>query len=183
MPIYTRTGDTGTTSLANGKRVSKSSLEIEIGGCLDELSAFLGLARAAQVDNNVKSLLLDIQRSLLKLGGDVALGVANFSNVADADTKQFEQLIDLYSKSLPVLREFIIPGDNHASATLHVARTVCRRTERVFVQFNETRTAELQTPLSPAVLRYVNRLSDLLFVLARVASGNAEDDTAESVTE
>ena len=170
MPIYTRTGDSGTTGTATGKRVPKSSLEIEVGGCIDELSAFLGLARIGQMDEAVKSRLFDVQKSLLLLGSDVAIGT---SRLSDADVKQIEQAIDLYSQTVPPLREFVIPGDNHASATLHVARTVCRRAERVLVQFNEIRMAESQPPISPCVMQFLNRLSDLLFFLARATGGES----------
>lgn len=171
MPIYTRTGDRGTTGTASGRRVSKASLEIEAGGCVDELSAFLGLARTEQTDDAIKSLLLDVQQSLLTLGGDVAM---DDSRLSETEVVRLEQAIDLYSKSLPPFHEFVLPGDNRASATLHVARTVCRRVERVLVQYDETRTTESQKPISPCVLRYLNRLSDLLFVLARAAGkGNS----------
>ena len=170
MPIYTRTGDTGTTGTATGKRVLKSSLEIEVGGCIDELSTFLGLARVGQTDETIKSQLLDVQKSLLVLGSDVAIGT---SQLSAADVKQIEQAIDQYSQIVPPLREFVIPGDNHASATLHVARTVCRRTERILVQFNEMRKAESQPFLSPCIMQFLNRLSDLLFVFARVTGGES----------
>jgi len=170
MPIYTRTGDSGTTSTVTGKRVSKSSLEIEVGGCIDELSAFLGLARVGQTDEVIKLQLLDIQKSLLVVGSDVAAGT---SRLSDADVKQIEQTIDQYSQMMPPLREFVIPGGNHVSAMLHIARTVCRRTERIIVQFNEMRMAESQPPLSPCVIQFLNRLSDLLFVLVRVTDNGA----------
>ena len=170
MPIYTRTGDSGTTGTATGKRVPKSSLEIEVGGCIDELSAFLGLARVGQTDEAVKMQLFDVQKLLLVLAGDVAAGT---SRLSDTDVKQIEQAIDQYSQTVPPLCEFVIPGDNHASVTLHVARTVCRRTERALVQYNEMRKAESQPLLSPCVMQFLNRLSDLLFILARATDGKS----------
>ncbi|MDR1493137.1 MAG: cob(I)yrinic acid a,c-diamide adenosyltransferase [Planctomycetaceae bacterium] len=183
MSIYTKTGDDGMTTNILGQRVSKASPEIDAGGCIDELSAFLGFVRAEKTVE--EALIFDIQKTLLTLGGELAKLPKRKNNKANNATisitpkhvQQLEQEIDRVSAASFSFRGFIIPGDNRVSALLHVARTVCRRAERSLVHWNEIQKCEsaaqnnketnhFSSNISPIILQYLNRLSDLLFVLA-----------------
>ena len=171
MKIYTRTGDTGDTSLFGGTRVPKSDARVEAYGDVDELNAWLGFVRASRLDSVLDEVLLGLQRDLFALGAQLAdpadkLAPRVTKAVIDDDhIVRLEELIDRLEEELPPLRRFILAGGTSAGAALHVARTVCRRAER--------RIVALHPPIDPVLLRYLNRLSDLLFVLARVINHRA----------
>jgi cob(I)alamin adenosyltransferase len=171
MNIYTKTGDTGETGLPGGGRVPKDAAVTEVCGTVDELNTVLGLARAARLPEDVDRLLNRIQSQLFDLGAEVArLGTATDSGcrIAAADVRALEQAIDHFDAELPPLRNFILPGGTCAAAELHFARAVCRRAERWLVGL----IREVPGLLSE-ILIYLNRLSDLLFVLARVVNTRA----------
>jgi cob(I)alamin adenosyltransferase len=171
VKIYTRTGDTGDTSLFDGTRVKKSDARVDAYGEVDELNAWLGLARASRVDAELDEELVHIQRDLFALGAQLADPADKIADrvtkatLRDDDVVRLERLIDRLEAELPPLRRFILAGGSPAGAALHVARTVCRRAER--------RMVSLEPPVDAVLLRYVNRLSDLLFVLARVVNHRA----------
>ena len=168
MKIYTRTGDAGDTSLFGGARVSKKDPRVDAYGEVDELNAWLGLVRASRVDPAIDQELAELQRDLFALGAELADPAGKLAPrvtkaiIADEHVSRLESLIDRLEAELPPLRRFILAGGTPAGAALHVARTVCRRAER--------RIVALEPPVDPVLLRYVNRLSDLLFVLARVVN-------------
>ena len=171
MKIYTRTGDAGETSLFDGSRVSKADSRVDAYGDVDELNAWLGLVRAHRLDADLNQSLVRIQQDLFALGaqladpGDRIAPRVRKASLGDADVERLEQAIDRLESELPPLRRFILAGGAPAGAALHVARTVCRRAERRMVAL---------TPAPDAVLiKYVNRLSDLLFVIARVVNHRA----------
>src|SRR5581483_3795603 len=161
VKLYTRTGDTGETSLFDGTRVSKHDARVDAYGEVDETNAWLGLARASGLDPPLADALVAIQRDLFALGAQLADPADKIATrvtkavIADADVERLDA-------ELPPLRRFILAGGTPAGAALHVARTVCRRAER--------RIVALEPPVDAVLIRYVNRLSDLLFVLARVAN-------------
>jgi cob(I)alamin adenosyltransferase len=168
VKIYTRTGDAGETSYFDGTRVRKDDARLDTYGDVDELNAWLGLVRASRVDPPFDRELDRIQRDLFALGaqladpgGKIAPRVTK-AVVADADVARLESLIDRVEEELPPLRRFILSGGVPAGAALHVARAVCRRAER--------RMVALTPAVQPVLLQYINRLSDLLFVLARVVN-------------
>jgi len=168
VKIYTRTGDTGETSLFGGRRARKDDARVDAYGEIDELNAWLGLVRASRLDPALDEELVALQRDLFALGAQLAdpadkLAPRVTKAVIDDDhVVRLERLIDRLEGELPPLRRFILSGGTAAGAALHVARTVCRRAERRIVALNP--------PVDPILLRYVNRLSDLLFVLARVVN-------------
>ncbi len=168
MKIYTRTGDTGVTSLFDGTRVGKDDARVDAYGEVDELNAWLGLARASGLDADLDAELVHLQRDLFALGAQLADPADKIADrvvkasLGDDDVARLERLIDRLEADLAPLRRFILAGGTPAGAALHVARTVCRRAER--------RIVALQPPADPILLRYVNRLSDLLFVLARAVN-------------
>jgi cob(I)alamin adenosyltransferase len=176
-PLYTRTGDTGDTSLFDGTRVSKGDPRIDAYGEVDELNAVLGLARAAGVPADVDDALAHVQRDLFALGAQLADPADRIAarvtkvELGDGDVARLEECIDRFDGDVPPLRRFILPGGAAAGATLHVARTVCRRVER--------RMVVLVPPPAPVLIRYVNRLSDLLFAMARVVNHRAGAPEAE----
>jgi cob(I)alamin adenosyltransferase len=159
--IYTRTGDTGDTGLGDGTRVPKDCPRVEAFGCVDELNSHIGLLIAqAALPSNIRAVLTDVQHELFDLGGELC--IPGHAAIKDAHVARLEQVLDALNADLPPLKEFILPGGNTAAATAHVARTVCRRAERRIVSL-----AHAETVNAP-VLGYLNRLSDLLFVIARV---------------
>lgn len=168
MKIYTRTGDEGQTSLFAGGRVGKDALRLHAYGTVDELNALLGLALAHGLADDVASRVLAVQNDLFVVGADLATpldaNAASITRVEPASVDRLEQEIDAMEAYLPALRSFILPGGPPGGAALHVARTVCRRAERWIVG-----VAHVEN-INPAVLRYVNRLSDWLFVAARYES-------------
>jgi cob(I)alamin adenosyltransferase len=172
VKIYTRTGDTGETSLFDNTRVSKAHPRVDAYGDADELNASLGVVRAAAaVDPDIEQALAQIQRDLFAVGAQLADPADKLADrvtkaaVTDADIERLEQLIDRLDNELPPLRRFILAGGAPAGAALHLARTVCRRAER--------RAVSLDPPADRVVLRYLNRLSDLLFVMARAVNHRA----------
>jgi cob(I)alamin adenosyltransferase len=172
VKIYTRTGDAGETGLFDGTRVSKSDPRVSAYGDVDELNAWLGLARASLTDAELAAMVEQIQRDLFALGARladpshrIAERVTKASVGAEAATR-LEGWIDALEAGLPPLRRFILAGGSPAGAAFHVARTVCRRAERAIVSLGDT-------AVDREVLVYVNRLSDLLFVLARAANARA----------
>lgn len=177
MKIYTKTGDSGETSLFDGTRVSKSDPRVDAYGEVDEVNAWLGFVRAAGVDPELDAELARIQRDLFAVGARLADPAEKIAArvtkavVDEEDVARLEQLIDRLEDELPPLRSFILAGGSVAGAALHVARTVCRRAER--------RVVSLPPPVEPIVLRYVNRLSDLLFVLARAVNHRAKAPETE----
>lgn len=171
MKIYTRTGDQGQTSLLGGDRVSKDDIRVAAYGDVDELNAALGAALALEPADFERELLQSIQEDLLAIGGRLANPspdrlpkAALKTEIKPERIKALEAAIDRADAELPPLRAFVLPGGTPKAAMLHLARTVCRRAERSVVALNR------QAPVPPAILAYLNRLSDLLFTLARLAN-------------
>ena len=158
--IVTRTGDTGTTGLGDGSRVAKDSARIFAIGEIDELNSTLGLLLAETLPAAVAACLTRIQHDLFDLGGELA--VPGHAAVTDAHVDRLESAVEKFNADLGPLKEFILPGGTRSAAQAHVARTVCRRAERALVRMAATE------PVGAAARRYLNRLSDLLFVLARM---------------
>lgn len=172
MPIYTKTGDKGTTSLFGGKRLSKSDIQIDTYGSIDELSSFIGLIishlnRQQAEEKQYKELLLTIQKELYEVMGVLAGAKTDIASLEYSITI-FEKTIDEIQGKLPKLNRFILPGGNELAAIVHIARTVCRRAERRTVNlYNEQASHEEESESISLIMKYLNRLSDLLFVLAR----------------
>lgn len=167
--IYTRTGDDGTTGLGDGSRTGKDAPRVNAYGTVDEANSVLGLLLAAPLPDDIRDLLTSIQHQLFDLGGELC--IPGHAAIQDADVELLETRLDHYNAALPPLKDFILPGGGEAAARCHVARTVVRRAER------ETVTLSRQEAVRPQAIRYLNRLSDLLFVLARVlarADGQGE---------
>lgn len=158
--ITTRTGDDGTTGLAGGERVAKHHPRIEAIGSIDELNCTIGLLRAATPGDPVDAVLESIQHRLFDLGGEMAMPGTTLLD--DSRVLELEAWLEQFNADLPPLAEFVLPGGNEAAARCHIARATCRRAERAF-----WRLAGDQ-PVNPSATRYLNRLSDLLFVMARV---------------
>ena len=163
--VYTKRGDKGETDLLGGSAARKDSLKVESYGCIDETSSFIGLARYYTKNKVIKGRLKEIQNKLLVLGGFLASDDKGKEMMKDQikeeDIKLLEEYIDEYNQKLPPLTHFILPGDDEVAAHFHVARTVVRRAERRIVSL------AAQEDLNPLIQKYVNRLSDLMFVLAR----------------
>lgn len=167
--IYTRTGDDGTTGLADRARVRKDSPRIEAIGAVDELNSMIGLLLAEELPGEVRACLTDVQHDLFDLGGE--LSRPGHSIMTDAQATRLETLLDRHNDELPPLKEFVLPGGARAAALAHCARAVCRRAERRMV------TLSRKQKVAPPMRAYLNRLSDLLFVLARTlnrAAGRAD---------
>ncbi len=168
--IYTRTGDDGSTGLGDGSRVAKDSPRVAAYGTVDELNCTIGMVLATDgVDAAVAEVLGQIQHALFDLGGELC--IPGMAMIEDADIDRLEQVLDGFNEPLPPLKDFILPGGGMAAACCHLARTVCRRAEREVVAL--ARVEQVR----PQASRYLNRLSDLLFVLSRVlarASGHGE---------
>jgi len=164
--IYTRGGDTGETSLGDGSRVSKLDCRIGAFGTVDELNSALGIVLAGQIPPDLREPLQQVQNELFDVGADLSVpwGVTDRLRVDQASIDSLEALCDRFNEELPELRSFVLPGGTETAARLHVARTICRRAER------ETLLASQELELNPLVLAYLNRLSDLLFILARTAN-------------
>ena len=172
MKIYTKTGDTGETSLFDNTRVSKADSRVDAYGEVDEVNACLGAARAAGADPEIAAALEAIQKDLFALGARLADPSSRIAErvtkaaITDADVARLESLIDRLEGELPPLRRFILPGGSPAGALLHLARTVCRRAERRVVALGDGQ-------VEPILVAYLNRLSDLLFVMARAVNHRA----------
>lgn len=171
MKIYTRTGDAGQTSLRWGERIGKDSLRVEVYGTVDEANAFLGMAIAqlhSGTADSLREVLFRIQRELFDVGADLATPPdrtkGESTKVSEAFIARLESDIDQMESGLDKLRNFVLPGGTEAAATLHVTRTVVRRAERRLVSLMAEETVD------PVLLKYLNRLSDLLFVAARTAN-------------
>ena len=166
--VYTKTGDAGETSLVDGSRVSKNDLRVAAYGDVDELNSLLGLARVGLLDQQLNEELGKIQNELFVVGADLASPLTiQVPRVDETHVTELEQLIDALLEELEPLREFILPGGTQFGATLHLARCVARRAERCIVALMA------ENEINPHSLTYLNRLSDLLFVMARVANHRA----------
>lgn len=165
MKIYTKTGDQGTTSLFGGKRVSKADLRIDAYGTVDELNSFMGLIRDQDVNKKRQEILTRIQNTLFIIGSILATEPGNtkvkIPSLQESDIVSLEKEIDAMDETLPPLRFFVLPGGHPSVSFCHVARTVCRRAERLTIALHE------QEPADPLVIKYLNRLSDYLFILSR----------------
>ena len=159
--IYTRTGDDGTTGLGDGTRVAKDSLRVAAYGTVDEANSVIGVVLAsASVPADIAAVLTEVQHDLFELGGELC--IPGYSAITDAFIERLETELDRLNKDLPALQDFILPGGGQAAAACHLARTVVRRAERMSV------TLAAEENVRNEVIRYLNRLSDLLFVVARV---------------
>jgi cob(I)alamin adenosyltransferase len=165
VKIYTRTGDDGTTGLLGAARVSKADARIEAYGTVDELNASIGVARSLDRERGLEADLSAVQSRLFQIGAELAAeeagALAKLDRIRDVDVESLERWIDRLEADLPALKRFILPGGSALGAALHVARTVCRRAERRVVALSSAR------PVEPRIVRYLNRLADALFVLAR----------------
>ena len=167
--IYTRTGDDGSTGLGDGSRVAKDSLRVEAYGTVDEANSCIGLVLASEVPDDVRQLLTAVQHQLFDLGGELC--IPGHAAITGDDVEALERQLDHYNDDLPPLKDFILPAGGEAASRCHLARTIVRRAER------ETVTLARHDAVRPEAIRYLNRLSDLLFVLARVlarADGQGE---------
>ena len=166
--IYTKTGDKGTTALIGGNRVEKNNIRIEAYGSVDELISYIGLIRSQKINAHNKKVLLQIQNVLFSAGAILACDkkeiLIKLPEVKNEDIKLLENEIDLINESLPELKAFIIPGGNTIVSFCHIARCICRRTERIITAFSMKHEVENN------ILIYFNRLSDYLFILARKLS-------------
>jgi cob(I)alamin adenosyltransferase len=158
--IYTRTGDDGTTGLGDGTRVPKDDPRVEAYGTVDELNSVLGMLLAEEVHVDIRACLTRVQHELLDLGGELC--IPGYTAITPEHVTRLENELDGFNAPLPPLKEFILPGGSRAAAVCHLARTVCRRAER------RTYTLHTRSAVNPQALEYLNRLSDLLFVLGRV---------------
>ncbi|MDT8437962.1 MAG: cob(I)yrinic acid a,c-diamide adenosyltransferase [Wenzhouxiangellaceae bacterium] len=167
--IYTRTGDDGTTGLGDGSRTQKDSLRVEAYGTVDEFNSALGLVIATCGDESIARVLLDVQHDLFDLGGELCMPGTEL--IGDAHIERLERELDRINADLPPLKDFILPGGSTAAAHAHLARTICRRAERRVIALAR------HEPVNEPAIRYLNRLSDLMFVIARTiarASGIGE---------
>lgn len=172
MKIYTRSGDLGETGLFGGPRVGKDMVRVEVYGTVDELNAVLGQVIAESVPDDIGRLLVRIQNELFEVGAELATPdpVAKGTRTIGPDqVRALEAEIDRYEKELPPLSSFILPGGTRPAAALHMARTVCRRAERRLVSL----VRDSHEPISLVLMAYLNRLGDLLFVLARAVNARA----------
>jgi cob(I)alamin adenosyltransferase len=161
--IYTRTGDDGTTGLGDGSRVTKDSLRVDAYGTVDEANSAIGMILSFEsVPNDIRKILTEIQHDMFELGGELC--IPGHTAITDDFITRLETQLDALNEDLPALKEFILPGGGQAAAACHLARTIVRRAERI------TTTLAGSESVRPEVLRYLNRLSDLLFVVARVLS-------------
>ncbi len=159
--IYTRTGDDGTTGLGDGSRTPKDSARVEAYGTVDEANSAIGMVLAADsVPDDVRTCLTEVQHDLFELGGELC--IPGYAAVKDVFIERLENDLDAFNEGLPTLKEFILPGGGHAAAACHVARTITRRAER------RVYTLSQSEEVRPEAIKYLNRLSDLLFVVARV---------------
>jgi len=169
VKIYTRTGDLGQTSLFGGARVAKSDPRIEAYGTVDELTSHIGVARTTPLPSDVDAILHQVQIDLFEVGAHLASpGTSRFPGVDATRIEELERAIDAMEKELVPLTTFILPGGSSRAAHLHVARTVCRRAERLVVALQD------ETPATISTIAYLNRLSDYLFVAARFANKRAD---------
>ncbi len=167
MKVYTKTGDEGSTSLFGGKRVSKADLRIDTYGTVDELNSWIGMLRDQEINQTEsrKEILIEIQDRLFTIGSILATEPGNtrvkIPALSEDDVHRLEREIDLMEESLPPMRFFVLPGGHPSISIGHVARTVCRRAERIVIMLQQHET------VAPLVIKYLNRLSDFIFVLCR----------------
>lgn len=177
MPIYTRTGDTGKTSLFGGRRVLKCEELVEVYGSIDELNSWVGLLLTDKLSPEQKNLLTKIQSDLLTIGSSLA-GWQGDLGLLDTGVKEMEATIDVLEKKLPKLTNFILPGGTTLAARFHLARSVCRRTEREAVALSQkpadAKALAGREKVDPRIVKYLNRLSDLFFTLARFINREAK---------
>ncbi|GAB3790586.1 cob(I)yrinic acid a,c-diamide adenosyltransferase [Spirosoma horti] len=183
MKIYTKTGDKGQTALIGGRRVSKANLRIDAYGTVDELNSWIGLVRDQPVNSHRRELLKEIQDRLFTVGSELATDPEKAPKrampvITPDDVHLLEEAMDTMDTELPELRAFVLPGGHQAVSFCHLARTVCRRAERLIIALNDT-TAQAGTGVDELVLQYINRLSDYLFVLSRKM---AQELNSEEVT-
>jgi cob(I)alamin adenosyltransferase len=171
--IYTRTGDDGSTGLANGSRVPKDDVRLEAIGAVDELNSAVGLVLAEPIPPSLRATLAPIQHDLLDIGGELSL--PGHTLLDQGHVERLERELERLNSILPALQDFVLPGGTRAAAAAHLARTICRRAERRLVALGRRDT------LAPILLHYLNRLSDLLFVAAR--SLNQEAGEGEAIWE
>ena len=167
--IYTRSGDDGSTGLGDGSRVSKDSARVTAYGTVDEANSAIGVVLACDIPDDIRAVLVSVQHQLFDLGGELC--IPGHAAVFDTDIQRLEDQLDGFNAGLPPLKDFILPGGGLAAAHCHLARTICRRAER------EAVTLSHHDAVRPEAIRFLNRLSDLLFVLSRVlarASGHGE---------
>jgi cob(I)alamin adenosyltransferase len=168
MKIYTKTGDKGTTALFGGKRVSKADLRIDTYGTIDELNSWIGMVRDLEVNQKRKDVLVEIQDRLFTIGSILATEPGNtkvkIPSLAETDILFLEKEIDAMDAALPPMRFFVLPGGHTAISHCHIARTVCRRSERLIIALHAQET------VPDEVIKYINRLSDYLFVLSRMVA-------------
>lgn len=188
MKVYTKTGDNGTTALFGGTRVAKHHIRIESYGTIDELNSWLGLLRDQEVDSNTKNVLTLIQNRLFTVGAILATDPdkailkngkerLNIPKISTTDIELLEKEMDAMEAALPQMTHFILPGGHTAVSYCHIARTVCRRAERMASVLNESE------PFDAQVLVYINRLSDYLFVLARKLSSDLHAEEIKWIPE
>jgi len=165
MKIYTKTGDDGKTSLIGGERVQKNHPRIEAYGTVDELNSFIGILRAQEIDTHSKDFLINIQNNLFTicslLAADSEKTEKKLPQINQEDVSNLEKEIDVMNEKLPEIHSFVLPGGNQIVSYSHIARTVCRRAERTIIKLSE------EMPVNNIIIKYLNRLSDFLFVLAR----------------
>jgi cob(I)alamin adenosyltransferase len=163
--IYTRTGDAGTTGLGDGTRVAKDSLRVVAMGDVDELNSVIGILLTEPVPSKIRACLTRVQHDLFDLGGELCM--PNYVMIKAERVTALETILDEFNDTLPALKEFILPGGSRAASYCHLARTVCRRAERTMTTLNN------QEKITEISLQYINRLSDLLFVLCRILNKDA----------
>ncbi len=163
MRIYTRSGDKGETSLYDGRRIRKDDIRVECYGTIDELNSFLGFAKNYIQEDEIRSIIFKIQRELFNVAGELAThnGGDFPERIGSKHIEDLEIIIDTYTAKIEDINKFIVPGTNKASSSLHIARTVCRRAERRILTLCETEK------ISQELLKYVNRLSDTIYIIAR----------------
>lgn len=188
MKIYTKTGDNGTTALFGGTRVSKHHIRIDSYGTIDELNSWLGLLRDQEMDSNSKATLVSVQDKLFTVGAILATDPEksllkngkerlNIPKISETDVEFLEKEIDSMNENLPPMTHFILPGGHTTVSYCHIARTVCRRAERLATHLHENE------PFDERVLHYINRLSDYLFVLARKLSSDLQAEEIKWIPE
>jgi cob(I)alamin adenosyltransferase len=163
--IYTRTGDKGSTGLGDGTRVAKDSLRVQAMGDVDELNSIIGIMQTEALESNIHAALEAIQHDLFDMGGELCM--PGYAMIKPERVAALETQLDAWNETLSPLKEFILPGGSRAAAYCHLARTVCRRAERTMTTLNS------QEKITEISLQYINRLSDLLFVLCRTLNKNA----------
>ena len=181
MKIYTKTGDKGTTSLISGRRVSKANLRIESYGTVDELNSYIGMLRDQKELAHRKEILIEIQDRLFTIGSLLASDPKKVSHIAipqidETDITDLEVAIDVMNEELPLMTHFILPGGHQAVSFCHLARTVCRIAERRCIELHTSETEGEEKGIDEIIIRYLNRLSDYIFVLSRMTSHEVKAD-------